>query len=81
MSLGHDETLLEMFNADLARFGIILSKFSCRLLDGRTVHLSSMNEIPFGGLRLRMHVIAHYVQVRDVGIKYPRAVWDFIGRP
>ena len=34
------------------------------------VHLLSMNGIPFGGLRLRMHVIGHYVRVEDVGIKY-----------
>jgi len=61
VSLGHDKTLLEMFNAGLARFGIVLSKFSCRWLDDRTVHLPSMNEIPFGGLRVRMHVIAHYM--------------------
>jgi len=36
-----------MFIADLIRFGIIFSKFSCRWLDGRTAHLSSMNRIPF----------------------------------
>jgi len=43
MSLGHDETFLEIFNADLARFDIVLSKFSCMWFDGRMVHLSSMN--------------------------------------
>jgi len=34
MNLWHDETLLEMFNADLVRFDIVLSKFSCKWLDG-----------------------------------------------
>ena len=66
MSLVYDEILLEMFNAGLVRFDIVLSKFSCRWLDGRTVHLPSMNGVPFDGLRLRMHVIAHNVRVGDV---------------
>jgi len=70
MSLGYDKTLfLEMFNADLVRFDIILSKFSCRWLDSRTVHLRNMNGLPFSGLRVNMYVISHYVRVRDVGIK------------
>jgi len=73
MSLGHDEIFLKMFNAGLARFGIILSKFSCRWLDGRMIHLSSMNGIHFGGLRVRMHVFTHYVRVGDVGKKTLRA--------
>jgi len=81
MSLGHDETLLEMFNAGLARFDIVLLKFSCRWLNGSTIHLPSMHGISFGGLRLRMHIIAHYVRVGDVGIKYSLGGWDFIGRP
>jgi len=34
MGIGHDETLLQMFNACLVRFDIVLSKFSCRWLDG-----------------------------------------------
>ena len=62
---------LEMFNTGLARFGIILSKFSCRWLDGRTVYLPSMNGILFGGLRVRMHVIAHFMREIDVEIKDP----------
>ena len=39
MSLEHDETRLEMFNAGLVRFGIVLSKLSCKWFDGCTVHL------------------------------------------
>jgi len=60
MTLVHDETLLEMFNAGLARYGNVLSKIFFRWLDGHT-HLPSINGIPFGGLRMRMHVIAHYM--------------------
>ena len=71
MSLGHDETLLEMFNAGLPRFGTVLSIFSYRWPDGRTVHLPSINGIPFRGLKLRIHVIAHNVRVEYVGIKDP----------
>jgi len=39
-----------------------------------------MNRIPFGGLRVRIHVFVHYVRVGDVGIKDPQDR-DFIGRP
>jgi len=61
---------LEMFNIGLVRFGIVLSKFSCRWLDSRTIHVPSMNGISNGGLRRRMHIFyAHYVQVGDLGIK------------
>ena len=73
MSLGHDETLLEMFNAGLAKFGFVLLKFSCLWLDDRTIYLTSMNGIPFlSGLRERMHTFAYYVWVGDVRIKDPQ---------